>query len=133
MEADQKAYDELVDRLTAHHKAALMDQGKSEKDAQTTAQKKAFEDARYVLPNACETKIIVTMNARELLHFFNLRCCRRAQWEIRACATQMLKLVKPVAPTLFASAGPSCLEGPCPEGAMYCGDIKGVREAFKNL
>jgi thymidylate synthase (FAD) len=133
MEADQRAYDELVDRLTAHHKAALMDQGKSEKDAQAAAQKKAFEDARYVLPNACETKIIVTMNARELLHFFNLRCCRRAQWEIRACATQMLKLVKPVAPTLFTSAGPSCLEGPCPEGAMYCGDIKGVREAFKNL
>lgn len=68
MEADQRAYDELVGRLTAHHKAALMDQGKSEKDAQAAAQKKAFEDARYVLPNACETKIIVTMNARELLH-----------------------------------------------------------------
>ena len=91
------------------------------------------EDARFVLPNAAATRMLVTMNARELLHFLSLRCCNRAQWEIRACATQMLKLVKPVAPTLFASAGPSCLEGPCPEGAMYCGDIKGVRETFKKL
>jgi thymidylate synthase (FAD) len=133
MEADQKAYDTLVEQLTAHHLKVLTAQGKSEKEAKPAAQKKAFEDARYVLPNACETKIIVTMNARELLHFFNLRCCNRAQWEIRECATQMLKLVKPVAPTLFADAGPSCLTGPCPEGKMYCGDIQGVREKFKNL
>ena len=80
MEAEQKAYDKLVERLTESHKSKLMKQGKSEKDALAAAQKRAFEDARYVLPNACETKIIVTMNARELLHFFNLRCCNRAQW-----------------------------------------------------
>ena len=64
------------------------------------------EDARFVLPNAAETKIIVTMNARELLHFFELRCCERAQWEIRAMAIEMLRLVKPAAPVIFSSAGP---------------------------
>ena len=67
------------------------------------------EDARFVLPNAAETKIVVTMNARELLHFFNLRCCRRAQWEIRAMATEMLRLARRAAPLLFAGAGPGCL------------------------
>ena len=59
------------------------------------------EDARYILPNATETKIMVTMNARELLHFFELRCCERAQWEIRAMAVEMLRLVKAVAPVIF--------------------------------
>ena len=80
------------------------------------------EDARYVLANATETKILVTMNARTLLHFFNLRCCNRAQWEIRAMAYQMLALVKNVAPTLFHNAGASCVNtGRCPEGKMTCG------------
>jgi thymidylate synthase (FAD) len=80
------------------------------------------EDARYVLANAAETKILVTMNARTLLHFFNLRCCNRAQWEIRAMAYEMLRLVKEVAPTLFYNAGASCVNtGRCPEGAMTCG------------
>ena len=91
------------------------------------------EDARYILPNATETKIMVTMNARELLHFFALRCCQRAQWEIRAMAVQMLTLVKPLAPTLFKDAGPGCLVGPCPEGAMTCGRIGEVRTFFKEL
>lgn len=88
------------------------------------------EDARFVLPNAATTKIIVTMNGRELRHFFALRCCRRAQWEIQEMAKQMLMLVKPVAPTLFAKAGPGCLSGPCPEGKMTCGQITTVREEF---
>ncbi|HBT80232.1 MAG TPA: FAD-dependent thymidylate synthase [Selenomonas sp.] len=80
------------------------------------------EDARYVLANAAETKILVTMNARTLLHFFNLRCCNRAQWEIRAMAYEILRLVKEVAPTLFYNAGASCVNtGRCPEGAMTCG------------
>ncbi|MEW6608323.1 MAG: FAD-dependent thymidylate synthase [bacterium] len=79
------------------------------------------EDARYVFPEACETKIIVTMNARELLHFFRLRCCNRAQWEIRRMAYKMLNEVLKVAPVLFSDAGPGCWRGPCPENKMSCG------------
>lgn len=78
------------------------------------------EDARFVLPNACETRMIVTMNARELLHFFSLRCCKRAQWEIRAVADEMLRLCKEAAPTIFAKAGAACVRGNCPEGKMGC-------------
>ena len=82
------------------------------------------EDARYVLANATETKILVTMNARSLLHFFNLRCCLRAQWEIREMANLMLAEVKKVAPTLFFNAGASCVNtGRCPEGEMTCGHL----------
>ncbi len=91
------------------------------------------EDARFLLPNAATTKIVVTMNGRELRHFFALRCCRRAQWEIQELAKRMLTLVKPIAPTLFASAGPGCLSGPCPEGKMTCGQITAVREEFARL
>ncbi|MFW9603368.1 MAG: FAD-dependent thymidylate synthase [Trichlorobacter sp.] len=91
------------------------------------------EDARYLLPNATETKIVITMNARQLLHFFQLRCCERAQWEIRAMATEMLALVRPVAPVIFQKAGPGCVAGPCPEGPFCCGKITEVRERFKNL
>ena len=79
------------------------------------------EDARYLLPNAVETKIVVTMNARELLHFFSLRCCNRSQWEIRALAHTMLSLVKEIASTIFANAGAPCVRGDCPEGEMSCG------------
>lgn len=80
------------------------------------------EDARYLLPNACETKIVVTMNIRELMHFFSLRCCNRAQWEIRAVACRMLELVRPTAPFIFRTAGPGCVRGACPEGKMCCGN-----------
>ncbi len=79
------------------------------------------EDARFVLPNAAETKIVVTMNARELRHFFRVRCCNRAQWEIRALAWEMRGMVKTIAPTLFEGSGPGCLYGTCPEGKMTCG------------
>ncbi|MBR6185149.1 MAG: FAD-dependent thymidylate synthase [Clostridia bacterium] len=91
------------------------------------------EDARFVLPNACETHITLTMNARELLHFFSLRCCSRAQWEIRALAQEMLRLCKRVAPVIFESAGPGCVCGPCPEGAKSCGKAQQIRELYKNL
>jgi thymidylate synthase (FAD) len=91
------------------------------------------EDARYILPNATETKIMVTMNARELLHFFALRCCERAQWEIRAMALDMLKLAKSVAPVIFRDAGPGCVIGPCPEGSLTCGRTKEVREYFRGV
>ena len=79
------------------------------------------EDARYILPNAAESKIVVTMNIRELRHFFNLRCCNRAQWEIRELAWKMLELARPTAPFIFADAGPGCVRGACPEGKMTCG------------
>ena len=80
------------------------------------------EDARYVLPNATETKLIMTVNARELRHFFDIRCCNRAQWEIREMAWKMLELVRPVAPYVFCDAGPGCVRGGCPEGKMCCGN-----------
>jgi thymidylate synthase (FAD) len=81
------------------------------------------EDARFVLPNACDTRIIFTMNARSLHNFFHLRCCNRAQWEIRAMADEMLKLCREVSPVLFKRAGPSCaVTGKCSEGAMCCGE-----------
>ncbi|MCK5235764.1 MAG: FAD-dependent thymidylate synthase [Deltaproteobacteria bacterium] len=91
------------------------------------------EDARYLLPNAAETKIIMTMNARELLHFFELRCCERAQWEIREMATIMVKLVKKVATSIFDDAGPGCVSGPCLEGDMTCGKPKEIRKKFREL
>ena len=80
------------------------------------------EDARYLLPNAAETKIVITMNVRELLHFFEVRCCNRAQWEIRELAHRMLELVAPTAPFIFKDAGAPCVRGYCPEGKMSCGN-----------
>ncbi len=80
------------------------------------------EDARYLLPNAAESKIVITMNMRELLHFFSLRCCNRAQWEIRDMAHRMLELARPTAPFIFADAGAPCVRTGCPEGKMTCGN-----------
>ncbi|MBI5049196.1 MAG: FAD-dependent thymidylate synthase [Deltaproteobacteria bacterium] len=92
------------------------------------------EDARYVLPNAAETKIIVTMNARELLHFFGLRSCERAQWEIRDMAKKMLALVKKEASFIFKKAGPGCVStNKCTEGELTCGRPDEIREEFKKL
>ena len=79
------------------------------------------EDARMVAPEGETTAIVMTMNARELRHFFSLRCCSRAQWEIRKLAWRMLEEVRVVAPELFKDAGPGCLRGPCPEGKRGCG------------
>ncbi len=89
------------------------------------------EDARFVLPGACETRLIVTMNARELRHFFSLRMCSRAQWEIRGVAAQMHRLCMEIAPMLFADAGPGCLRGGCPEGAKTCGRAAQIRAERK--
>lgn len=81
----------------------------------------AQEDARFVLPGAAETKFLVTMNVRELKHFFSLRTCNRAQWEIRELADVMLRLCKGVSPELFSDCGPGCIHGKCPEGKKSCG------------
>lgn len=80
------------------------------------------EDARFVLPNAAETRIVVTMNARELRHFFHVRCCRRAQWEINALAWRMFFLVRETAPLLFRKSAAACVYGKCSEGKFYCGE-----------
>ena len=147
MERDQKAYDELVDLLledilidkhAADYGSCIKEILKENPDVAPDrskvldlyaekffedyrkAEKQAIEDARYVFPNACETKIVVTMNARSLLHFFNVRCCNRAQWEIREMATEMLKECKKIAPALFKKAGPDCVYGKCGEGKMSC-------------
>lgn len=147
MERDQKAYDELVDLLledilidkhAADYGSCIREILKENPDVvpdrskvldlyaekflenYRKAEKQAIEDARYVFPNACETKIVITMNARSLLHFFNVRCCNRAQWEIREMATEMLKECKKIAPALFKKAGPDCVYGKCGEGKMSC-------------
>lgn len=131
MEKDQEYYDRLTDMLKTRHKAELLAEGMEEKAADRAAEKKAIEDARFVLPNACDTKMIVTMNARSLHNFFRHRCCNRAQWEIRELATKMLYLCREAAPNLFKNAGPACLTGPCPEGKMTCGELIKMREKFK--
>lgn len=88
------------------------------------------EDARFILPNAAETKIIVTMNARSLKNFFHHRVCNRAQWEIKAMAKEMLKLCKQKAPILFENMGAPCItEKICPEGDMSCGIWKNIPKA----
>lgn len=133
MDEDAKRYLDLARKLEDGHTARLMAEGMPEKQARAKASKQANEDARFVLPNACETKMVVTMNARSLLNFFRLRCCERAQWEIRALAEEMLRLVYPVAPHLFRAAGPACLAGPCPEGKMCCGRAAAVRARYETL
>lgn len=84
----------------------------------------ANESARAILPNACTTSLVLTANARELMHFFNKRCCNRAQDEIRAAATEMLRQCREIAPILFKNAGAPCVGGNCPEGSMTCGEPK---------
>ncbi len=117
--------DELARRYT--ELTALLMEGT---EGSVADKKKAIEDARFVLPNGCTTKMMVTMNARSLLNFFRLRCCTRAQWEIRELATQMLFLVREVCPTIFKLAGPPCIAGKCPEGKMSCGKMKEMKEKF---
>ncbi len=100
------------------YKRAMDDAWKAYRELASKVDK---EDARYLLPNACHTNITITMNARELWHFFSLRCCRRAQWEIRMMAWRMLAEAKKAAPILFENAGPGCFRGSCPEGEYTCG------------
>ncbi len=133
MAEDQRRYDALAAVLKEKHIKTFMAEGKDEKTATRMAEKKAIEDARFVLPNACETQMVMTMNARSLMNFFRHRCCNRAQWEIKDVADQMLALVLEVAPNLFKNAGPACVSGPCPEGKMTCGHYKEIKEFYKGL
>ncbi len=133
MEESRRNYEKLSAILKDKLFAEFTANGMDEKSARTAAEKKAIEDARFVLPNACDTKLVVTMNARSLMNFFRLRCCERAQWEIRAVADEMLRLCKQAAPHLFASAGPSCVKGKCPEGSKSCGKMLEMREKYANL
>ena len=127
MEEEGRHYLNIAAALQKKHKAELMAQGLEEKEAEKKAEKLANEDARFVLPNAAETKFVVTMNARELQHFFGVRCCSRAQWEIRALAWAMLGHCLAAAPSLFGHSGPGCVGGPCPEGQKSCGRAKVMR------
>lgn len=131
MEAAAQSYEEITAILKGKHLQALLKAGVPEKQAVSKAEKQAIEDARFVLPNACETRMIVTMNARSLYNFFNHRCCTRAQWEIREVADEMLALAKQVAPVLFSHSGPPCVSGGCPEGKMSCGRMIEMRERYK--
>lgn len=133
MEESRRNYEKLSAILKDKLFAEFTAKGMDEKSARTAAEKKAIEDARFVLPNACDTKLVVTMNARSLMNFFRLRCCERAQWEIRAVADEMLRLCKQAAPHLFAGAGPSCVKGKCPEGSKSCGRMLEMREKYANL
>lgn len=129
-----ESYKRIADILTKEHTKKLVLDGFGEAEAIKKARKMAYEDARFVLPNACETKIVVTMNVRSLFNFFKHRCCNRAQWEIKAVADEMLKLCKGVAPHLFKNAGPSCvMNGRCPEGKMTCGKVGEVIKSYKEL
>lgn len=133
MEEDARHYERLKSILSSKRYQKNLEAGMSEEEAEKAANKSANEDARFVLPNACDTRMILTMNVRSLRNFFRLRCCSRAQWEIRELATEMLRLCRNAAPLLFATAGPACLTGKCAEGAFTCGRINEVREKYKNL
>lgn len=128
MKKDQNVYDNLVEILKKKHIKELESGGVLNPDKK--AEKMAIEDARYVFPNACETKVVFTMNVRSLYNFFKNRCCMRAQWEIRALADEMLREVKKAAPALFKYAGPPCVYGNCPEGKMSCGKMKEIKEKY---
>ena len=127
-----KATQEYKDDMKAIHDMYLKWQKQIKEFVEATdyptngmnAEKVANENARYVLPNACETKVVFTMNVRALYNFFSKRCCNRAQEEIRDLADEMLKQVKEIAPILFKNAGAPCVRGKCPEGKMTCGRPK---------
>lgn len=133
MRQEDENYHRIAGILKEGHIRRLMAGGLTEAEAAKKAEKLAIEDARFVLPNACDTKMIVTMNARSLHNFFKHRCCSRAQWEIRALAKEMLRQVLAVAPALFEKAGPPCVGGACPEVKMSCGRAAEVRAEYEAL
>lgn len=141
MKQSQIAYDKIVDELIyekiltevtlirGSNKKEVMEFCKeNDRKEYNRIEKEAIEDARYIFPNAVETKIVVTMNARSLMNFFTLRCCNRAQWEIRQMADQMLALVHQVAPAIFVNSGAPCTFGKCTEGTMSCGQPRKFKD-----
>lgn len=132
----KKTFDQLMTRIQCDYellrdliKNNLVENGMTEK----AAEKVANEDARFVLPNACTTSIIVTMNIRSLFNFFKHRCCNRAQWEIRAVAYEMWKQCVEVSPVIFRHAGPACVTtGRCPEGKMSCGKQYKMKDIYNS-
>lgn len=126
----ENQYENIAEILKKNH---LENQENISPEIEKSCEKSAIEDARYILPNACATKIICTFNARSLLNFFKHRCCNRAQWEIRSLAIEMLKLVKKEAPNIFCKAGPACFRGTCPEGKMSCKKSSEIKKIFENL
>ena len=130
-------YDTLMSSIQLEYDAireALIKDFVNDGMERKAAEKKANEDARMVLPNACQTSIIVTMNVRSLFNFFKHRCCNRAQWEIRELAIEMYKLCLEVAPNIFKHTGPSCVStGKCSEGKMTCGKAEEVRDLFATI
>lgn len=131
MEREKDAYNQITSLLLEKRLAELPEDQREDKNIRTAQRRGAAEDARYVLPNSCETQLIVTMNARSLKNFFRHRCCNRAQWEIRELARRMLLEVRRVSPALFKDAGPSCVSGPCPEGKMSCGKAAEMRRLYR--
>jgi thymidylate synthase (FAD) len=124
-------FDYILPPSIKKNKEALKIFEKKMKDLQKTYKELlemgiAKEDARFILP-AIKTNLMVSYNARSLLYFFRLRCCNRAQWEIRSIANQMLAQVKKIAPVLFEKAGPPCVaDHYCPEGELSCGRINEI-------
>ncbi len=133
MQQEAENYKNIATILKNNRINELVKQGKDEKQAVKLAEKMAIEDARFVLPNACDTKMIATFNVRSLNNFFAHRCCNRAQWEIRELADKMLKLCYEISPKLFTYSGPPCLASNCPEGKMSCNKMKQVREKYTTI
>ena len=133
VEKDLECYNKIAKMLKNKHRDKFLKQGVDEELAERRAEKMGFEDARFVLPNACSTKMMLTMNARSLLNFFRLRCCNRAQWEINQLACEILSLVSKVAPSIFKNAGPPCVGGACSEGRMSCKKASEVREKIEKI
>lgn len=134
IEKDYDAYIEITECLLEDYvKEAWKENSELSTREKNKLKKKALEDARFALPNACETKLMMTMNARSLFNFFRERLCNRAQWEIREVAGQMLDQVLEVAPNIFSRAGAPCVFGKCPEGKMSCGHKQEMRGRQKEL
>lgn len=119
--SDEKVEEAIANECTREEIAQLFKE--SNKKLYSKFEKIAIENARYVLPNACETKIQVTMNVRALFNFFKERLCDRAQEEIRDMAFEMWKACMEIAPTIFKYAVPTCVHGKCKEGSMSCGKM----------
>lgn len=133
MERAASDYKRIAGILKEKYTEESIKSGIPSEKASAPAEKKAIEDARFALPNAGDTKFVMTMNARSLINFFKQRCCERAQWEIKALADEILRLVYPIAPGIFETSGPGCVSGTCPEGKMSCAGQDTTRKFYTEL